>query len=211
MIFWSRHLSERRLFDSCMAERHGEPLDPPTAEHLADCMACQTRYAQIGEFLQGLWFEADAETDVVFDAERLRDQQQQIGRRIAQLTQSARVISFPGRDRHRSDTVASRFTPRWAAAAAAAGLFVGIGVGVAFERRSLSVPTTVVAPHAAPVSPPPSPAEANPVFPVLASYEKDDSTFMSELEVALEQPYTPELMALDAFTPHVRTISLRMR
>jgi hypothetical protein len=34
---------------------------------------------------------------------------------------------------------------------------------------------------------------------------------MSELELALEQPNTPELSALDALTPHVREVSFRMR
>jgi hypothetical protein len=211
VIFWSRHLSERRLFDSCMAERHGERLDPPVAEHLADCGSCHERYVRLGGFLEELWLEADTETGAVFDAEHLRTQQQQIGRRIAQLTQSARVISFPRRDRPRSGTVASRFAPRWAAATAAASLFVGIAVGVAFERRSLSVPTTVVAPRPASESPAPAPAQAQPAFPVLAANDNDDGTFMSELEVALEQPNTPELMALDALTPHVRGIPLGMR
>jgi hypothetical protein len=35
--------------------------------------------------------------------------------------------------------------------------------------------------------------------------------FLSELELALERPHTPELMALDAMTPHVREVRVQLR
>jgi hypothetical protein len=35
--------------------------------------------------------------------------------------------------------------------------------------------------------------------------------FLSELEIALERPHTPELVALDAMTPHVREIRFELR
>ena len=39
----------------------------------------------------------------------------------------------------------------------------------------------------------------------------DDDKFLAELEEALQNPRTRELMPLDALTPHVRDISARLR
>ena len=38
----------------------------------------------------------------------------------------------------------------------------------------------------------------------------DTEQFLSELELALERPHTPELVALDALTPHVREIRVQL-
>ena len=35
--------------------------------------------------------------------------------------------------------------------------------------------------------------------------------FLSELEIALERPHTPELVAIDDLTPHVREIRVQLR
>src|SRR5262249_41982451 len=112
-----RHLQEERLFDSYLAERDGAPLDPPVAEHLADCRACSARYAELSSFMNALRHDGDAEADAIFTPERLRAQQQQIARRIAQVGRPARVLSFPSRI-VRSTLSASSARPasRWVAA-----------------------------------------------------------------------------------------------
>jgi hypothetical protein len=42
--------------------------------------------------------------------------------------------------------------------------------------------------------------------PALVSDPAADDAFLSELELALDRPRTRELIAFDAFTPHVREI-----
>lgn len=158
-----KHLPEQRLLECYLAEERGECLDPPVAEHLADCEACDARYAGIARFMQGLRADAEAEADALFTPERLAAQRQQIARRIGSVRSagavkgsgrasgsrpapgsggvstpgtSARVISFP------SIQAASR-TPRlsrpsrglvhWIYAAVAAGVVLGIGLGTAYQ------------------------------------------------------------------------------
>jgi anti-sigma factor RsiW len=193
------HLQEERLFDSYLAERAGEPLDPPIAEHLADCESCGSRYAELSSFMDTLRRDGDAEADAIFTPEHLRVQQQQILRRISLVGRPARVLSFPGRLVRRTiDASTSRTAPRWAAAAAAAGLFVGVAVGASFQwgahpqGRQLATNTKAV---------PVSTSGNRP--PVIAS----DDAFLSDLEIALERPHTRELQAFDALTPHVREVS----
>ena len=206
MIHRAHHLQEERLFDSYLAERGGEPIDPPVADHLADCEACAARYAELASFMDTLRHDGSAEADAIFTPERLRLQQQQIVNRIAHVGRPARVLSFPSRMVRRTiDVSTSHTAPRWVAAAAAAGLFIGVAVGASFEWRSqigrqTSFATDLgrargqrLAPGAAHVS---SPTEA-----------ASDDAFLSDLEIALERPHTRELKAFDALTPHVREIS----
>jgi hypothetical protein len=202
VITRAHHLAEERLFDSYLAERSGQPIDPPVAEHLADCDACGARYAGLSRFMDGLRRDGEAEADAIFTPERLRVQQQQIARRIALVGRPARVLSFPGRIVRRTiNASTSRTAPRWAAAAAAAGLFIGVAVGASFQWRSQLTKrqgfvTDTAHARLSPVATRGSgPAE-------LAS----DDAFLSDLEIALERPHTRELQAFEALTPHVREI-----
>jgi hypothetical protein len=61
------HLQEERLFDSYLAERSGQPIDPPVADHLADCEACGARYAELSGFMDGL--RRDGEYDLLARAQ----------------------------------------------------------------------------------------------------------------------------------------------
>ena len=206
MIGRAHHLQEERLFDSYLAERGGLPIDPPVAEHLADCEACDSRYAELSAFMDGLRRDGEAEADAIFTPERLRAQQQQIARRIATVGRAARVLSFPGRLVQRTidaSASASRSAPRWAAAAAAAGLFVGVAVGASYQwrtqMRNAQFPTDTArmrAPRIAPVA-----TRGTGTADVAA-----DDAFMTDLELALERPHTRELQAFEALTPHVREI-----
>jgi len=206
VIHRAHHLQDERLFDSYMAERNGEPVDPPIVEHLADCESCGTRYAELTAFMDTLRHAGNAEADSIFTADRLRAQRQQIARRIEHAGRPARVISFPGRLVRRTiNASTARTAPRWIAAAAAAGLFLGAALGASYQwgahgRRGqrLIGPDAGTARStrmAAIVTRGTNPAEA-----------AADDAFLSDLEIALERPHTLELQAFEALTPHVREI-----
>jgi hypothetical protein len=115
------------------------------------------------------------------------------------------VISFPGKLVQRTITASTSYTaPRWVAAAAAAGLFVGIALGASYEWEShVRTSQTAVRETGAARSPRLAPVAARGGSAVDVA---TDDVFLSELEVALERPQTRELVAFDAFTPHVREL-----
>jgi hypothetical protein len=209
-MFQARHLQEVRLFECYVAERGGEPIEPTCSEHLSDCAECYARYVDLRGFMDGLRTEADAELDDVFPAERFRAQQQQIDRRLEQLAHPARVITFPGHppEQHVSPS-RTRVATRWISAAAAAGLFLGVGLGTFFDR---GVPVADTARAAiAPIGRPAAPAEPPAVLTSAPAPVRAIEQFLSELELAMERPRTPELLALDDMTPHVREIRVQLR
>jgi hypothetical protein len=202
------HLHDDQLFDCYLVERSGEPIDPPTAEHLTDCQACGGRYTELVRFMDAIRVEGEAEADEVFTADRLRAQHQQIARRIERVGRAARVISFPGQFVRRSiAATTTRTAPRWIAAAAAAGLFVGVALGASYEWNALMGATRRPVVYN-------SDSRASRTTPVATrgTSQPDvaaDDAFLSDLEMALERPHTRELVAFDAFTPHVREIQAR--
>lgn len=199
MISRAHHLQDDRLFDCYLAERSGEAIDPPLAEHLADCELCATRYAELAGLMTVLRREGEADADAVFTADRLRTQQQHIARRLEHVGRPARVISFPGQFVRRTiHASTSRTAPRWMAAAAAAGLFIGVAVGASYERGSRA--RGPIGGSASQRLTPVATRGGNPTD--IAA----DDAFLSDLEVALERPHTRELQAFDALTPHVREI-----
>lgn len=195
MIRRSRHLPDDRLFDCYLAHRSGEAIDPPTAEHLTDCAPCGARFAELAGFMDTVRREGQVEADAIFTPDRLRAQQHQIARRLEQVGRPPRVISFPGRFVRRTIAASTAQTPRWVPAAAAAGLFVGIALGASYQWESRVRTAQSVAREAT------SSARGSNTPDIAA-----DDAFLSELEVALERPRTRELVAFDAFTPHVREI-----
>jgi anti-sigma factor RsiW len=200
----ARHLHDNQIFECYVAERGSELLDPPLAEHLSDCQSCGARYAELARFMDALRAEADAETDAMFPAERLQAQQRDIARRIESVARPARVISFPGQVMQRTmAATSSRTAPRWAAAAAAAGLFIGIALGASWESRGPARQTTV---HEATETRASRLTAAAGTRSALTTDGAADDAFLSELEFALDRPRTRELVAFDAFTPHVREI-----
>jgi hypothetical protein len=213
VIARARHLQDERLFDCYLADRAGDIVDPPSAEHLLECADCEARFNQLAEFMDTVRVDGNAEADEVFTPERLWNQHQAVLHRIEQVGRPARVISFPDRVGGHVAGAATRVAPRWLAAAAAAGLFVGVAVGSMFfdQGARISGAQTMMArskPQRTPVAPPPvrvtSPASV--VEPAA-----DDDKFLAELEEALQNPRARELMPLDALTPHVRDVSARLR
>jgi hypothetical protein len=204
-----RHLTEERLFDFYIAERAAELVDPPTAEHLADCEGCSARYTELVAFMDGVRREGEAEADAVFTADRLRAQQQQIARRIALVGRPARVLSFPGRIVRRTiDASSSRTAPRWIAAAAVAGLFVGVAVGASYQFRWGLTPNRTAQTFLVTGAASQRAARLTPVA-TRGAGQVDvaaDDAFLSDLEIALDRPRTRELLAFDDFTPHVREV-----
>jgi hypothetical protein len=223
----ARHLQDDRLFDCYLAEQGGEPLDPPAAEHLADCADCRARYTDLASFMGALRSEADEEVDTVFRPDDLRAQQQQIAHRLDHLGHAARVISFPSHQANSHVTGhVSRVGPPWIAAAAAAGLVIGVGVGNFFPSgarlsRARQTPPAASAAAArgsrpqAVTRPAAEPGAADPVTvnngPASADSTDSNDEFLSELELALEQPRNPALLALDDLTPRVREVTVRIR
>jgi hypothetical protein len=193
----TRHVQDDRLLDAYLVARHGEPIDPPVAEHLADCGACGVRYEELARVMDVLRTEGVAEADAVFTPERLRQQHQTIARRIEHVGRAARIISFPGQFVRRTMTAsASPTAPRWVAAAAAAGLFIGVALGANYGWGGRGV-------RALPGDMRLRPVATQGTEPVDVAA---DDAFLSELELALERPHTRELLAFDALTPHVREI-----
>lgn len=194
------HLHEDRLLDCYFAERVGERLDPPAAEHLTDCADCAARYTELVAFMDALRTEADAEGETIFTPERLRAQQQEIAARIAHIGHAARVIRFPHRDAVETEHRGPHVATRWVAAAAAAGMFIGIGTAFFLESgtRTRIVQTAALS----------RPAHVNTTASGrLSSSDPADDRFLSELDVALDRPRTRALMPFDQLTPHVREVS----
>jgi len=204
-----RHLTEERLFDFYLAERTDDPVDPPAAEHLADCEPCSARYTELVALMDTVRREGEAEADAIFTADRLRGQQQQIAKRIALVGRPARILSFPGRIVRRTLSASStRTAPRWVAAAAAAGLFVGVAVGASYQFRWGAPPYRSAASYLVTGAANQRAARLTPVA-TRGSGQPDiaaDDAFLSDLEIALDRPRTRELVAFDDFTPHVREI-----
>ena len=206
-----RHLTEERLFECYCAARVGETIDPPTAEHLADCDRCAAGYAELSAFFERVRTEGDAEADAVFTPERLRAQQQQISKRLEHIGRAARVITFPG---HASGSELAGSRPRiafrWLAAAAAAGLFLGVALGASYEWESHARLVGHVASAATAAA---RPSRLKPVATrgSTPATVADDDAFLSDLEAALERPRTRELVPFDQLTPHVRDVSTPIR
>jgi hypothetical protein len=203
-----QHVREEILFESYLASRSGDPLDPPVAEHLTDCSECGLRYAELTQFMDALSEGAATAADAVFTPDRLRAQQQLIARRLEHLGHPARVITFPGQTSSpRSGRTVPRLARRWVAASLAAGLFIGVSTGLFLNwGGSRGIPLRrggTVARQAVQIAPSARTELSRPDV-----FETDD-VFLSELELAGDRPRIRELSAVDALTPHVREITLR--
>lgn len=113
------HLSEQALTEALLT---GE-----RPAHLDRCDLCAERAVELGRWLDDVRRLGHEAADAVFPSERLQAQQAQILRRLEQVDQPARVISFPIQARPAAfDASRRRMSPAWMAAAVAASLVVGV-------------------------------------------------------------------------------------
>ncbi len=196
----AHHLHDDTLYEAYLTARRGVPIDPRLAEHLADCPACERRYAELAGVMDDLATAADADVDRVFPAERRRAQQARILDRVTHAGRPARVLSFPGQAvARRLGAARPRIATRWIAAGAAAGLFIGVGLGL-FLNDTTPAPERVAASH------PAAAVTASRLAATPSRTAADDDAFLTDLDLALESPRTSELRGYDALTPRVRDV-----
>lgn len=153
------HLSEQALTEALLTGER--PV------HLDRCDLCAQRAVELGRWLDEVRQLGHDAADAVFPPERLQTQQAQILRRLEQLDQPARVISFPIQTRSLgSETARRRVAPAWMGAAVAASLVVGVIGGrmsVQLEQAQVSPPSRAE-----------TTAEANPASPQNVSFSDRD-------------------------------------
>lgn len=121
------HLSERALTDAIVT---GE-----APAHLGRCDLCAERARELSRWLHSVHQAAAEAADQAFPPERLAAQQAQVLRRLEQLDEPARVITFPGQPRVVDPGRPRRLvSPAWVGAAAAAGLLLGLVGGQVTAR-----------------------------------------------------------------------------
>ena len=123
------HLSEQALMEALTGG------DRPA--HLDRCDLCAERAVELARWMDAAREDARDAADAVFTPERLAAQEAQILRRLEQIDNPARVISFPAASRtERGDMPGRRVAVSWVGVAAAAGLVIGI-VGGQMSARLL--------------------------------------------------------------------------
>jgi len=128
------HLSERALVDAVTTGTR--------PHHLDRCDVCAERAVELARWLDGVQNDAVELSDASFTPERLAAQQHQILRRLEQLDNPARVISFPAAQRQEFRSGGRRVAVSWVGVAAAAGLAIGLVGGQVTAR--LGQPTAPV-------------------------------------------------------------------
>lgn len=185
LILRQGHLSERAIVDAVMAGTR--PV------HLDRCDICASRAVDLSRWLDDTRELGLESADAVFSPEQLTAQRAQILRKLEQLDEPSRVISFP-RHAARIDEPASgrRVAASWVAIAAAAGLVVGV-VGGQVSARLAAPPASAADANLAepPVS---EPAVANNRASLKHDY--DDALTLRSLE-ALDE-ITPRLVQTTA-------------
>ena len=118
VLFRGGHLSEQTLIEAVMS---GE-----RPAHVERCDICAERAVELGRWLDQVRATANDTVDAAFPAERLMAQQQQILRKLEQLDQPARVISFPAQPKLSREAGGRRVAAGWLGVAAAAGVVLGV-------------------------------------------------------------------------------------
>ncbi len=187
LILRQGHLSERAIVDAVMTG------DRPA--HLDRCDICAARAVDLGRWLDDTRDIGLESADAVFPQEQLTAQRAQILRKLEQLDEPTRVISFP-RNTSRIDDVPAgrRVAASWVAVAAAAGLVVGVVGGQVSARLSTPAPVDPAAAESQPIE---LPSRATDVASLRHDY--DDALTLRSLE------------ALDEITPRMVTMAARGR
>jgi hypothetical protein len=181
------HPDDERLLSRYL---DGAGHDPSLDAHLARCVSCQRRQAALAGALDQWRASAHALAAEAFDDARLAAQRRAIQQRLGAAV-PARVLPFalPGPERHAP-----------LARVAAAVLLVALtGAGLV---RLLQMPDATPSRQAYRSAP------ARAVPPVRSVRDTSADAALEDIDVALLRQRTPELRALDAFTPHVRDIAV---
>jgi hypothetical protein len=200
--------ADRHPDDARLVAAYFDPdgVDDSLTLHLFRCSPCSRRRDELASLLDRVHDTALHEADEEMDARRLSAQRESILARTVDRT-AARILAFPPQERRvLGSRPAARAARRWIAAAAVVVFAAGAAAGrfvTLHERRA--------------ISPSPSSNRAAAYQPALAraataDVSVHDERLLSEIELALASPGTPEaLRALDDFTPHARDAVLRAR
>lgn len=188
MISAEWHPDDERLLTRYL---DGAGEDASLEAHLARCPSCARRHAALAGALDDWRASADALANDVFGATRLAAQRRAIQQRLGAAV-PARVLPFPMPGPERSAPLAR---------VAAAVLLVALtGAGV---FRVLQMPE-------APARQAFRGAQARTALPVRHVRDAAADAALEDIDLALVRPRTPELRALDAFTPHVRDVAVAL-
>lgn len=186
MICAEWHPDDERLLARYVERAADESLD----QHLDWCQPCARRLSAMTRELEGWHLAAADESDEAFDDQRLAAQRRGIQRRLGAVA-PARVLPFP---------LPGSFE-RHAPVARVAAAVVLIALAGAGMFRVLQMPEPVSSPAAFRGAPSLANLPAR-----LARDTPADAAALEDIDLALLQPRTAELRALDEFTPHVRDI-----
>jgi hypothetical protein len=196
-----RHPSDDALVRRYMADRGFDALQPEderVVRHVETCAPCGVRYHVMKTHLDGTAVASLDAADAVFTEERLAHQHERIMRRID--VHGARVLPFPVAEPDARASAHSPSVSRWVAAAAAAGLLVGLTAGRVWHLGNDTTATQTAGSSAT------APADVNgrgQVITAALARQDLDNAFLSEVEMALSSPRTPELRAIDSLTLEV--------
>jgi hypothetical protein len=171
-------------------------LSATRPQHLDSCDLCARRALDLGRWLDDIRLDAVQATDDVFPTERLAVQHAQILRRLEQIDEPARVISFPKAPAVATGhpTSGRRVAAAWVGVAAAAGLVIGVIGGQMTARLQITTPAPEqqasgsVAPAAQPT--------------VMADVTVSHPSLNSFLDLDLEGFTPQDLREIDDMTPN---------
>jgi hypothetical protein len=197
VMFRGGHLSDSALVKVLVTDER--PI------HLDRCDICAERSLMLASWLDDIR-DIDVETaEAAFPPERLARQREMILRRLAQLEQTARVISFPTVLRHKRSSSDRRVAPKWLGVTAAAGVALGAFTSHVIARWE----TPGASPSAETVAaPPPGEAPARNASPDAGVPERQEPALSGEVD----RPSVPSVEALASLTPRqakVQLVSLR--
>ena len=181
------HLSDERLIELSL-----DGADRKADAHLAECVSCESRRAELASMLSDATVALNEEADAAFSPERLARQHARIMQRIDQEGRPARVIAFP--TSHTSTLrVYRRPSRRWAAAGAVAAAFV-VGILAGHLTQNLPGGSTAPATHL-------MRAQDQRVPVTVAASVSADDELLGQIEAAVGSTGPAALRALDAVTP----------
>jgi hypothetical protein len=173
--------------------------------HLDRCEICAERSLILARWLDEIR-EIDVEAaEAAFSPERLARQRALILRRLAQLEQTSRVISFPTVPRQRRSSSDRRVAPKWLAVTAAAGVALGAFTSHVIARWEMSGAGPAAESAAAP---PPGEAPARNTSSEGGEPGRQEQALSGEVD----RPNVPSVEALASMTPRqakAQLVSLR--